>query len=63
MFNKLKKGEFVIVCGYGEEDGTLYINKVGIVIERDPYYKDYLVQFENGTEDWFLPKYLQKVNI
>ncbi len=60
MFSKYKKGSKVIVFGYGQVDGKIYINEEAIVIERDPYFKDYLVKFEDGTEDWIKPKYLQK---
>ena len=61
MHSKFKKGEIVIVYGKGEIDGKVYRNKIAKVIERDPYYKDYLVRFEDGTEDWLLPKHIQKL--
>ena len=61
MFNKFKNGEKVIVYGPGEEDGKIYYNVQGTIIERDPYYKDYHVSFDDGTEDWLLPKYIHKL--
>ncbi len=60
MFNKFKKGEKVVVYGSGEEFGKFYYYEPGTIIERDPYYKDYLVRFENGNEDWILSKYIKK---
>lgn len=60
MFNKFKNGEKVFVDGIGEINGKKYNNIPAIVINRDPYFKDYLVKFKNGTEDWILPKYLRK---
>lgn len=60
MNNKFKNGTRVIVCGYGENNGKFYKNVPAKIIGRDPYYKDYLVSFKNGSEDWFLPKYLRK---
>lgn len=60
MFNKFKNGEIVIVSGIGKCDGKIYINIIGRVICRDPFYLDYNVIFEDGTEDWFDKKYLKK---
>ena len=60
MFNKFKKGDKVIVKGVGENNGKIYTFKIGIVKQCDPYFKDYLVQFPDKTEDWFLPEYLTK---
>lgn len=60
MFNKFRKGKKVIVCGYGKNEGKIYKNVPAIVIERDPYYKDYHVKFMNGTDDWLSPIYLRK---
>lgn len=60
MFNQFKNGDYVLVTGKGLNDGKIYKNVSAKVIERDPYYKDYLVKFEDGTEDWITPKYLQK---
>ena len=60
MFNKFKKGEVIVVCGIGEKSGKFYYHKPGAIIERDPYYKDYLVKFKDGSEDWFTPQYLHE---
>lgn len=61
MFNKFKNGELVIITGIGKCDNTIYVNAVGRVICRDPYFLDYNVLLENGKEDWFDGKYLIKV--
>lgn len=61
MFNKFKNSERVIVYGSGEEDGKFYNFTYATVIERDPYYKDYHLKFDDGSEDWMLPKYIHKL--
>lgn len=60
MFNKYRNGSEVIVNGTGQNDGKVYKNVSAKIIERDPYFLDYHVQFEDGTDDWILPKYLRK---
>lgn len=60
MFNKFKNGHKVIVYGFGEENGKFYKNVPAIIIERDPYYKDYHVRFKDGTEDWLSEENLRK---
>lgn len=60
MFNKFKKGEIVICCGIGKCSEQKYIG-IGIVIEKDYYYKDYCVKFEDGTEEWFEETDLEKI--
>ena len=60
MFNKFKKGHKVIVYGTGKIAGRFYKNIPGIVIECDPYFRDYLVRFKDGSEDWISKKYLRK---
>lgn len=60
MFNKFKNGDKVFVEGVGQNDGKRYYNVPAKVIERDPYYKDYLVQFKDRTEDWIVPQFLRK---
>lgn len=60
MFNKFNKGSKVFVNGIGQNNGKVYKNAVATVIERDPYFKDYLVRFKDNTEDWILPKDLRK---
>lgn len=60
MHNEFKNGSKVIVCGPGENDGKIYINRTAIILERDPYYMDYHVKFKDGVDDWILPKYIRK---
>lgn len=60
MFNKFKDGETVIVSGVGKRNGKKYENKLATVICRDPYFLDYNVEFEDGTDDWLDKKYLRK---
>lgn len=60
MYTNLKKGQKVIVNGPGENMGKKYHNELGIIEQRDPYFKDYYVKFKDGTKDWFLPIYLRK---
>lgn len=60
MNYKFKKGNKVYVCGYGEESGKFYKNIPGMIVERDPYYKDYLVRFIDGKEDWFSADNIRK---
>lgn len=60
MYSKFKKNQKVIVYGLGENEGKFYNNVPGIIIERDPYFKDYHVKFRNGTEDWLLKDSLKK---
>lgn len=62
MFNRFKNGETVLVRGIGQNNNKHYRGVLAKVIERDPYYKDYLVQFRDGSEDWLIPKYLLKLN-
>lgn len=60
MFNKFKNNQKVIVNGLGKCNNTLYQNKIAIIICRDPYYLDYNIKFEDGTEDWIDGKFLRK---
>jgi hypothetical protein len=60
MFNEFKNGEKVIVYGPGENDGKFYRNIPAKIIERDPYYKDYHVEFKDGTDDWILSEHIRK---
>ena len=60
MRNKFKNKDKVFVYGPGENAGTFYRNVSAIIVERDSYYKDYLVTFKDGTEDWIHPKHLRK---
>lgn len=61
MFNKFKNNQKVIVNGFGKCNHRRYRYKKGIVICRDPYYLDYNIRFEDGTEDWVDEKFLRKV--
>lgn len=61
MFNKFKNNEFVIVTGIGKCNGQKYINCVGRVVCRDPFFLDYNIEFIDGTEDWLDGKYLSKL--
>ncbi len=60
MYTKFKRHSKVLVYGYGESTGKFYRDEPAIVLERDSYYGDYLVRFNNNTEDWILPKYLRR---
>ena len=60
MFNKFKNGDKVFVEGFGKVDGKFYKNVPAKVIRRDPYFKDYLVRFKDGAEDWLSSQYLRK---
>ena len=52
MFSKFKAKDKVIVNGIGKCNEKEYINQTAIVINRDPFFLDYNVRFEDGTEDW-----------
>jgi len=60
MHNEFKDNSKVFVYGPGQNDGKYYYKESAIILERDPYYKDYHVRFKDGTDDWILPKYLRK---
>ncbi len=63
MFSKFKNGEKVIVYkGIGKKNGRFYYEKKGIVICRDPHFKDYNIKFDDGTDDWFDEEYIRKSN-
>lgn len=53
MFNKYKNNTVVIVNGIGKCESKKYKNMIGIVVCRDPYFKDYNVEFLDGSDDWF----------
>lgn len=61
MHNKFKINEIVIVNGIGKENGTIYKNRIAIVICRDPFYFDYNIKFNDGTEDWLDGECLKKL--
>ena len=60
MFNKFKINELVICNGIGKITGK-YFYKFGTVVEKDYYYKDYCVKFEDGFEEWFSENDLEKI--
>lgn len=60
MFYKFKKKSSVIVSGRGLSTGIFYQNISGTVVIRDPFFKDYLVKFADGKEEWFRPEALQR---
>lgn len=60
MRNKFKKGEPVIVNGIGKKDNKIYINKLGSIIERDAFFRDYNVKFSK-EDDWFNERALKKI--
>lgn len=60
MYNKFQNNSEVLVCGPGENNGKYYDNEKAKILERDPYFHDYHVQFKDGTEDWISPENLRK---
>lgn len=60
MYNKFKDGDSVIVNGIGKCNDARYKNKIGKIICRDPFFFDYNIQFEDGTEDWIDDIYIEK---
>ena len=60
MFNKFKIGEIVICNGIGKCSGKNFC-EIGIVVEKDSYYRDYCVKMENGIEEWFDENFLEKI--
>ena len=61
MFSKFRANDKVIVNGIGKCNGKKYINQTAIVINRDPFFMDFNVRFENGTEDWLDKECLEKI--
>lgn len=61
MFNKFKINEIVSANGIGKMNNDRYNNRIAIVICRDPFYLDYNIRFEDGSEDWIDEEYLKKV--
>ena len=47
MRNRFKNKDKVFVYGTGKNAGVFYRNVPAIIIERDSFYKDYLVKFNN----------------
>lgn len=46
---------------FGKINNSYYYKRKGVVICRDPYYKDYNIKFDDGSEDWFDEEYLTKL--
>lgn len=61
MLNKFKINQRVHVNGIGKINKKNYSNKIGKVILKDHYFHDYLIEFNNNTEDWFNEKSLRKL--
>ena len=61
MNNKFNIGCIVIVNGIGKCNDKRYHNKIAIVIERDPFFKDYHVEFEDGSKDWLERNIFRKI--
>lgn len=61
MLNKFKVSQRVHVNGIGKSENKYYKNKIGKVIIKDTYFRDYLIRFNNGSEDWFNEYSLKKI--
>lgn len=61
MLNKFKINQKVCVNGIGKSSNKNYNNKIGSIIIKDYYFNDYLIKFDNNTEDWFNEKDLRKL--
>ena len=61
MFNKFKIGQKVRVKGIDKNEEKYYSNEIGKVVEKDDFFCDYLVTFNNDTSDWFDEKYLTPI--
>ena len=62
MRNKFKYGELVKVNGEGKVHGVVK-EKLGKVLLRDEYYKDYYIKLLKKYNDWFEETALSKVKI
>lgn len=60
MYYRFRKNHKVFVTGYGKKDGKFYNNVPAFIIERDTYYRDYLVRFKDKTEDWIASDDIRK---
>ncbi len=61
MNNKFKVDDIVIVNGIGKINGKRYKEVKGIVLDRDTFFKDYNIKFEDGTVDWIDPIYIESL--
>lgn len=60
MRNKYNYNELVIVNGKGKLYGRVK-NKLGFIIEKDPFYQDYYIDLIFGNKDWFQEKEIKRV--
>ena len=60
MFNKFKIDEIIICNGVGK-CSKKYFHELGVIVEKDSYFKDYCVLLENGAEEWFDEEDLEKI--
>ena len=62
MNNRFKNGERVwIIKGIGKVSNKYYYRNKGKIICRDPYYMDYNVLLDDGSDDWFDGYCLRKI--
>lgn len=62
MFNKFKIGEIVLCCGIGKVTEK-QVNRIGRIIEKDYYYKDYCIKFDDDSEEWLDENSIYKINL
>lgn len=66
MTNKFKYGEIVLINGKGKSENKILKNKLGIVKEKEYYYKDYYVEIFFDNDDWInekdLTRTIERVN-
>lgn len=60
MTNKFKYGEIVLINGKGKLSNKAIKNHLGIVKEKEYYYKDYYVEVFCDNDDWFKEKDLTR---
>lgn len=60
MRNKFNYNELVVVNGVGKLYGNIK-NKLGFIIEKDPFYQDYYIDLIFGNKDWFQEKDIKRV--
>lgn len=60
MRNKYNYNELVVVSGIGKLYGKIK-NKLGFIIEKDPFFQDYYIDLVFGKTDWFQEKDIKRV--
>ena len=60
MRNKYNYNELVVVSGIGKLYGKIK-NKLGFIIEKDPFFQDYYIDLVFGKRDWFQEKDIKRV--